>query len=197
MLTYWQYNLRHIIDLLLLYDQIFLMSFKECQGFYLLIYCRKFHFQWSVYKKLLASVETFLAVFSSDRCMFFWIDWLHWFITHRSHIFLDLCWNTLPSIKRIFTGWVNEGSTQRPHSLRVFSDLVISVCRFNIQGFSLTMVHSHWIQGHHNFRTKPEWNTFVSGQVILSSPQLRQLNLSTVTGRMQWKFISVLISKLF
>lgn len=52
-------------------DQIFLMSFKECQGFYLFIYCRKFHFQWSVYKRLLASVETFLAVFSRDRCMFF------------------------------------------------------------------------------------------------------------------------------
>lgn len=71
-----------------------------------------------------------------------------------------------------FPGWMNESSTHRPHSLRVFSNLPISVCRFNVHCFFLTTAHSHWIQGHHNFRTKREWNIFLSGQVNLSSLQL-------------------------
>lgn len=65
----------------------------------------------------LKKVSTFcwddlLAVFSGEGCIIFWLDWLHWFIRYRSHIFLDSCWNTLPSIKRIFLGeWMKVALT--------------------------------------------------------------------------------------
>ena len=77
----------------------------------------------------------FYFFLSGDGGMILWIDGLHGFIRHGSHIFLDSCRNTLPSIMRIFTGWMKEGRTHRPCSCRVFSVLLISVCGFDMHCF--------------------------------------------------------------
>ena len=132
---YYPYNPRHINALLLLYNQYFLDIFLRMSRFYL-FFLQKISFSMVNLKEVSSFCwDHLLAIFSGDRCMVFWIDWLHWFIRRRSHIFLNSCRNTLLSIKRIFTGWMNESSTHRTHSLGVFSDLLISVCRFNVHCF--------------------------------------------------------------
>lgn len=132
---YYPYNPRHINALLLLYNQYFLDIFLRMSRFYL-FFLQKISFSMVNLKEVSSFCwDHLLAIFSGDRCMVFWIDWLHWFIRRRSHIFSNSCRNTLLSIKRIFTGWMNESSTHRTHSLGVFSDLLISVCRFNVHCF--------------------------------------------------------------
>ena len=95
----------------------------------LFIFAEKFIFNGQSVEDPTFCWDYIFGVFFGNGCMIFWVDWLHWLISHRSHIFLGSCQNTLPSIKSIFTGWMNEVSTHRPHSLRVFSNPVISVCR--------------------------------------------------------------------